>query len=82
MPYTCVGFVVMLVSRRRRRGVLSRAVGHQGATAGRPGERAAAASQLAPSARARAWRRSAAGALAAALSHAYAGDAYQGAKTT
>ena len=57
MPYTCVIDRLWRCSRRWRRGDSSRsgrarAAGHRGATAGRPGERAAAASGLAPCARA------------------------------
>ena len=69
MPYTCAftGYVCVaaVASRGCSRGWRARAAGHKGATAGRPGERAAAASGLAPSACARAWRRSAALAVAA-----------------
>ena len=56
MPYTCAftGYacVAAVASRGCSRLGRARAVGHRGATAGRPGERAAAASQ-APSACAR-----------------------------
>ena len=55
MPYTCVyrsvtGVLASVASRGCSRLGRARAAGHRGATPGRPGERAAAASGLAPSA--------------------------------
>ena len=58
MPYTCVyrsvtGVLASVASRGCSRLGRARAAGHRGATPGRPGERAAAASGLAPTSRAR-----------------------------
>ena len=88
MPYTCVIDRLWRCSRRWRRGDSSRsgrarAAGHRGATAGRPGERAAAASGLAPCARASGGRSAAFVGAPAWLT--YVGQpraATKGAKTT
>ena len=61
MPYTCVyravmGVLAAVASRGCSRSGRARAAGHQGATPGRPGERAAAASGLAPCAHASSGR--------------------------
>ena len=72
-----------MASRGRSRFGRARAAGHQGATAGRPGERAAAASGLAPSALASSGRSAAFGSAAAWLtSVCQPRAATKGAKTT
>ena len=88
MPYTCVyrsvtGVLASVASRGCSRLGRARAAGHRGATPGRPGERAAAASGLAPSALASSGRSAAFGSAAAWLTCvSKPRAATKGAKTT
>ena len=88
MPYTCVNLsVTEVLASAAVRGCSrlgrARAAGHQGATAGRPGERAAAASGPAPCARARSGRSAAFGSAPAWLTCVcQPRAATKGAKTT